>query len=327
MYRIRLHGRGGQGIKTASRILGSALFAHGFEVQDAPHYGAERRGAPLFACVRADRSFVLERGPIERPDLVVVADESLVQVPAAGVMAGLDDHAVLIIASAESPETWRGRLGLSGAILTLTPDVADAPDATGNRMDAALVGTMSAGAAARVLGVISPEALEAAARSELEALAPELIERNVACLQRGYEAFAEHAGCVVEGAKLSRSGAPVPEWVELEVESTAFSAPDIHGGATSELVPTGLWRTMRPEIDYSLCRRCSWICSTFCPDAAIDVGPERQPIIDYDHCKGCLLCAAVCPTHAIRIEPESAAVAVLPRERSEDSGEAGEGKQ
>ena len=27
MYRIRFHGRGGQGMKTASRILGSAFFA------------------------------------------------------------------------------------------------------------------------------------------------------------------------------------------------------------------------------------------------------------------------------------------------------------
>ena len=47
MYRIRIHGRGGQGIKIASRVLGSALFQAGFTVQDAPKYGAERRGAPM----------------------------------------------------------------------------------------------------------------------------------------------------------------------------------------------------------------------------------------------------------------------------------------
>ena len=53
MFRIRFHGRGGQGMKTASRILGSAFFLEGYEVQDAPRYGAERRGAPIFAYVRA----------------------------------------------------------------------------------------------------------------------------------------------------------------------------------------------------------------------------------------------------------------------------------
>ena len=67
MYRIRFHGRGGQGMKTASRILGSAFFNEGFEVQDAPRYGAERRGAPIFAYVRADRSEIRERGVILRP--------------------------------------------------------------------------------------------------------------------------------------------------------------------------------------------------------------------------------------------------------------------
>ena len=36
MYRIRFHGRGGQGVKTAGRVLGTAFFHEGFEVQDAP---------------------------------------------------------------------------------------------------------------------------------------------------------------------------------------------------------------------------------------------------------------------------------------------------
>ena len=49
MYRIRIHGRGGQGIKMASRVLGTALFRCGFTVQDAPKYGAERRGAQISA--------------------------------------------------------------------------------------------------------------------------------------------------------------------------------------------------------------------------------------------------------------------------------------
>ncbi len=73
MLRIRFHGRGGQGMKTASRILGSAFFLVGYEVQDAPRYGAVRRGAPMFAYVRADKKIIYELGIITRPDLVVVA--------------------------------------------------------------------------------------------------------------------------------------------------------------------------------------------------------------------------------------------------------------
>jgi pyruvate ferredoxin oxidoreductase gamma subunit len=67
---------------------------------------------------------------------------------------------------------------------------------------------------------------------------------------------------------------------------------------------TGLWRTERPAIDYGRCTRCWWICSTFCPEGAIQVDDERRPVIDYEHCKGCMVCLAQCPTHAIATRPE-----------------------
>ncbi len=297
MYRIRFHGRGGQGIKTASRILGSALFAEGYEVQDAPRYGAERRGAPIFAYVRADRAPVYERGIIDHPDLVVVTDESLVQVPAAAVMTGLCDRSVLVIASAAEPELWQQRLGVTCRVLTLPPGPGEG---------AALMGAASVGAAAKLIGQISAANLEGAIRAELEGLPSDVIERNVGRALESFDSFESHAGCVSEGEALTRASATPPAWVELEVEPTSISAPAIRGEATSEQVQTGLWRTMRPVIDDSLCNHCSWICSTLCPDAAIDVGSDREPIIDYEHCKGCLLCVAVCPSHAIVVEPERA---------------------
>jgi pyruvate ferredoxin oxidoreductase gamma subunit len=95
--------------------------------------------------------------------------------------------------------------------------------------------------------------------------------------------------------------------VELGLEPGERSAPDVRAPATSVQVRTGLWRTHRPVIDRDVCRRCAWVCGTFCPDGAISVDALGQPVIDYDHCKGCLVCAAVCPPHAIRVEPERAA--------------------
>ena len=124
MYRIRFHGRGGQGMQTASRILGTAFFLEGFEVQDAPRYGAERRGAPIFAYVRAAREPIHERGVITRPDLVIVADESLVAVPAADVLQGIGDATVVLIDSGETPAVWKDRLGLRCQILTLPVSAA-----------------------------------------------------------------------------------------------------------------------------------------------------------------------------------------------------------
>ena len=299
MYRIRFHGRGGQGMKTASRILGTAFFLEGFEVQDAPRYGAERRGAPIFAFVRADREPINERGIITRPDLVIVADDSLVGVPAAGVMSGLTEHCVLLINSHEDEATWRSRLNLAGRILTLP-----ASEEVEDRAAMPFVGTICAGAAARLVGEIGKEALAEAIRRELESLGTRIVDKNLQMAGEAYDRMADHAGCVsTQPAEAPAEQAP-PAWVDLPFENARVSAPIIHGALTSVAIKTGLWRTMRPVIDYDHCKGCWWVCSTFCPDGAIAVDDNGRPDIDYDHCKGCLVCVAQCPSHAIAAVPE-----------------------
>lgn len=308
MYRIRIHARGGQGAKTASRVLGSALFREGFEVQDAPRYGAERRGAPIFAYVRADRSRILERGTIERPDLVVVADETLIPVAAAGVLSGLTERTVLLIHSAEDPATWRNRLCLAATVVTLEPQLESAGELR-------FVGIRCAGAAARLLGTVSRAALTWAIREELTALGALGVAENLELALAAYDSFDHEDGCVQEAPEARPEAAGSARWIELPFEEAAVSAPDIHGAATSVQVRTGLWRTMRPVIDLERCHRCHWLCSTLCPDGAIPVLADGSPEIDYEHCKGCMICVAVCPTHAIGAIPEAQA-----RRAEEDPG-------
>jgi pyruvate ferredoxin oxidoreductase gamma subunit len=301
MFRIRFHGRGGQGMKTASCILGSAFFAAGYEVQDAPRYGAERRGAPIFAYVRADRHPINERGIITRPDLVVVADETLVPVAVAGVLQGMSARTVLLINSAESVATWRDRLKLAGPAVTLPANA----DATA-RAELPCIGARCAGAAARLVGVIARASLERAIATELAAHGASVVARNVEHALAAYDALAAHAGLATAGGRIAADNFAPPQWIDLPGDAAEAAAPDIHAAGTSINVATGLWRVMRPVIDYAHCNKCSWICSTFCPDSAIAVDADHTPRIDYDHCKGCLVCVAVCPPHAIRALPQHA---------------------
>jgi pyruvate ferredoxin oxidoreductase gamma subunit len=305
-YRIRFHGRGGQGMKTASRILGSAFFAAGFEVQDAPRYGAERRGAPIFAYVRASRAAIDERGIIRCPDLVIVADDTLIPLPAAGVLAGVAPRTLLLIASPDSADAWRQRLNLGARILIL----ADLPEAD-DRAAQPFVGAACAGAAARLVGVIGPPALEEAIAGELGHLGAAIVAQNRDRALAAYEQMADHAGTVEPGAPADASQWEPPAWVDLPFEDATVSAPIIHAALTSEAVKTGSWRTLRPIIDYARCNRCWWVCSTFCPDGAIAVDGAGTPRIDYEHCKGCLVCVAQCPPHAIAAVPEHQAAAAL----------------
>jgi len=299
MYRIRFHGRGGQGMKTASRILGSAMFREGYRVQDAPRYGAERRGAPIFAYVRAAREPINERGVITRPDLIVVADDSLMSIPAAGVSQGTDARTVVLIASREPAQTWAHRLNLGGPTLVL-PFTADVEDP----LEMPYVGAAVAGAAARVLGIVPRDRLSQAVREELGEMSEEVVEANLRTALEAFDAMAAHEGIVTEGEEVGAQSYATPQWVESLFEEARISAPAIHAGLTSVEVRTGLWRTLRPVIDYDRCNRCWWVCSTFCPDSAINVNEDGRPEIDLDHCKGCMICVAKCPPHAIETIPE-----------------------
>jgi pyruvate ferredoxin oxidoreductase gamma subunit len=290
-------------MKTASRILGSAFFLEGYEVQDAPRYGAERRGAPIFAYVRASRVPINERGIIQQADLVIVADDSLIAVPAAGVLSGITADTVLLIYSDTDAQTWISRLNLACTVLILPADQAIA-----DPMQRHYAGTGCAGAAAQLLGVISREHLQQAIEQELADHHRRIIvDNNIQHGLRAFDAMQAHRGCVKQGRNISVNDYQTPDWLTLPFEAARLAAPAIHAALTSEQSKTGLWRTMRPVIDYQRCNRCWWVCSTFCPDGAIAVSAGNYPQIDYDHCKGCMVCVSQCPPHAISSVPETEA--------------------
>lgn len=61
---------------------------------------------------------------------------------------------------------------------------------------------------------------------------------------------------------------------------------------------TGDWRTYRPQVDKGKCTDCLQ-CWLLCPDSCIYVEDGAMTGYDYDHCKGCGICAHICPVKAI----------------------------
>jgi len=62
---------------------------------------------------------------------------------------------------------------------------------------------------------------------------------------------------------------------------------------------TSGWRTKKPIRDVKKCIKCMK-CWLYCPDIAID----EKIITNYDYCKGCGICAEVCPVKCIKMEDE-----------------------
>ena len=64
---------------------------------------------------------------------------------------------------------------------------------------------------------------------------------------------------------------------------------------------TGSWRTFKPVHNMDTCIHCLF-CWVYCPDEAVIVEDGKFKEFDYSFCKGCGLCAAVCPEKANAIE-------------------------
>jgi pyruvate ferredoxin oxidoreductase gamma subunit len=297
MLRIRFHGRGGQGMKTASRILGSAAFHTGYVVQDAPVYGAERRGAPMMAFTRLATAPIWERGAIAQPDLVVVADDTLLTDPAAQPLAGCDSGCTLLLNSVRDTRalqpmvTHGGRLlvaDFTTLALSLTQSLASLRPALGIAA-ACLVGLSRAASLAGLDDELA-----------LAHLTPAQQEANVQLARTVYTQVCIWAPLLGRPADLEAPAVPL---VEVAFAPPAQAAPSIYAIANSPQRQTGNWRQFRPVLHRERCSRCR-LCFVWCPEAAIALDADDYPVVDYTVCKGCVLCAHECPTRAFSTEKE-----------------------
>jgi pyruvate ferredoxin oxidoreductase gamma subunit len=299
MLRIRFHGRGGQGMKTASRILGSAAFHAGYVVQDAPVYGAERRGAPMAAFTRIATEPIRERGAIARPDLVIVADETLLPEPSAQPLAGCDGSCTLLIntprdhRALQHMATHGGRLlvaDFTTLVLSMTQTLASLSTALGI-------------AAACLVGLRLEDSL-AGVNAELAQvhLTPAQQTANVLLARTVYAQVQTWAPVRERSADADILSVPL---VDMPFDPPSWAAPSIYAAANSPQRRTGSWRQFRPVLQREQCTRC-WLCFVWCPEAAISLDADDYPVVDYEVCKGCLLCAHECPTQAYSVEQEGA---------------------
>jgi pyruvate ferredoxin oxidoreductase gamma subunit len=289
---VRFHGRGGQGAKIASRILGRAGFLCGLEVQDFALFGAERRGAPVVSFTRLSSEPIDERGNIDRPNLVVVMDDSLLKDAPAQVFEGVDDN---------TPVFVNGDADHLDVNLTVLPPAkfffVDMSEIARDLIGSAFVSAAAAAVAAKCSPSIHISALEDAIRVELAefGLAPDLVEKNVAAATAAYQ----RAPSVELAAPATAEPAAEPSWQAVPYLATArFAGPTIRHRGSAALRQTGNWRLERPVIDLEKCKRC-FLCYLYCPEAAMRLDADNFPHVDYEHCKGCMICYEECPTDAI----------------------------
>jgi len=82
-YEITFFSRGGQGGITSCQLLAQTSFIEGFkDVMSIPQIGAERRGAAIRAFLIISKKEIHKVCAVTNPDIVLILDESLMNLPA-----------------------------------------------------------------------------------------------------------------------------------------------------------------------------------------------------------------------------------------------------
>jgi len=179
--RLRWHGRGGQGVVTASRIIAEAALQAGLYLQSLPDFGAERSGAPIAAHTRIDLAPPVDRGPVTDPTMVIVLDPSLIG--RLNVVAGLMPGGLVLINSRAGADDLALALQLSlGRIVPIDAS------AIGERLlGRNLPNVPMVGALASLLPFAPFRVVEEAARSVLSvSLRQHVVAANIEALKEGY---------------------------------------------------------------------------------------------------------------------------------------------
>jgi pyruvate ferredoxin oxidoreductase gamma subunit len=183
---IRWHGRGGQGVVTAGKLLAETALGTGQYFQAFPDYGPERMGAPIRAFTRISSKPITIHSQIEEPNVVLVLDPTLLG--SVGVAEGLKEDGTLLVNTPMSPAEIREITGFrTGKVVTV-----DASHIAIDEMGREITNTPMLGAFARATGLFDMDDLTTQLRAWFgKKVSSAVVEANVRALRRAAEELVE----------------------------------------------------------------------------------------------------------------------------------------
>lgn len=291
MYEVRFHGRGGQGAVMAAQTLAEAAVIEGRHAHAFPFFGAERRGAPVMAFARIDEEKISIKSQVYEPDLLVVLDESLLDIEP--VAKGLRPDGKAVINTRKLPTELD--LGLEVECATV-----NASAIAMEFLKAPIVNTAILGAVVRMTDLVSMDTMRQAIENRFGDKFGEAAARaNVAAAASAFQQ------AIVGRCKGKRPIVAkkewLPEWRDVPIGTTlspeSFDGVAVGpGGARQNL--TGSWRVQTPRYEKEKCVRCLR-CWFSCPEGCIKRQEDDYVRWDLNYCKGCGICSQVCPVKAI----------------------------
>ncbi len=179
LVEIRWHGRGGQGVVTAGKVLAHSALEGGQYFQAFPDYGPERMGAPIRAFTRLSPTPIRVHSQIEQPDIAVMLDGTLLGT--VDVAQGLKQDGILLVNTPMAPSEVREITGFkTGDTYTV-----DASHIAIEEVGREITNTPMLGALAKASGLVELDRLADELRSWFgEKLSESAVEANIRAMRR-----------------------------------------------------------------------------------------------------------------------------------------------
>ena len=175
------HGRGGQGVVTASEILAETVVGEDKYVKAFPEFGPERMGAPIRAFTRISEKPIRVHTQVYEPDVVVVLDGTLVG--KVDVTKGLKKGGIILANYNGTPEELQKALGTDAECHTL-----NATKISMEEIGRPVANTAMLGALVKLRPIVSYEALELQIVKKFTGkLNEKAIKANLSALNRAFK--------------------------------------------------------------------------------------------------------------------------------------------
>jgi pyruvate ferredoxin oxidoreductase gamma subunit len=177
---IRFHGRGGQGVVTASRLCAEAALLEDKYVHAFPAFGPERAGAPIEGFTRISAEEFTIKTEIHFPDIIVILDPTLIG--AVDLGKGLKEGGTVIANFPGSMDELKKKIGIEKKAAYYK---VNATKIANEELGRPITNTVMLGALIKITGVVDD--LDNVCKVTAERFPGSIGEKNVKAIKRAYE--------------------------------------------------------------------------------------------------------------------------------------------
>lgn len=178
-WKLIIHGRAGEGAKSAAHLIADAAMHEGKHIHAFPEYGAERGGAPVKAFVKISDKPIRDYSPIMHPQVIIVINDTLMKY----VQTENTEDCILIVNTTKSLDKIRSMTEFQGKIYIIDATSIAFENIKANKPNTVLVGSFI-----KLTRAIKIETVNDMVKAMfLKKLGEEKTNANIKALQEGYD--------------------------------------------------------------------------------------------------------------------------------------------